>query len=325
MSPQLWAVTGVSGYIGAVLTRRLIDSGQTVRGLSRRDLIAGSVRRVTGDISDIAAVRSLVEGADVVVHLAAYVHRSTQSARERELCRITNVEGTRTVIDACSSVPSRPFLVFVSTAAVYGDSGSDVDENAPTAPPTEYAKTKWEAELLIREAIDKNRIRGVILRPAVVFGAGSKGNLALLTRCVRSGFFPSINGGKFKKALVPVGMLVAAIEAVVRHSERTNGQVYNVGGEWMTIRSIAELIAETAGVRLRVIPFPLAPVRFSAGIFDRTLALLHASAPSTSRLVKVYTSSLTLSDASLRALATFRWPHSVEWALRQGLRGYDLF
>src|SRR5262249_33201620 len=62
----LWALTGGTGYIGTQLAAALVARGDHVQTLARRDAT------IIGDIRDDEAVRRLVRGADVVVHLAAF-------------------------------------------------------------------------------------------------------------------------------------------------------------------------------------------------------------------------------------------------------------
>lgn len=310
----VWAVTGASGYIGSVLIRRLIAAGATVRGLSRRPVTISSATVVKGEICDASAVSRLVDDSDVVVHLAAYVHRRVTSGGERgQTCHATNVEGTRTVIEACSSVASHPFLVFVSSASVYGESANSIDENAPIAPQTYYGETKAEAERLVLDAVAREQIRGVILRPAVVFGAGAPGNPTQFARMIRRGFFPAVSGGRARKTLVPVGMLVAAIIAVVADCDQTNGHIFNVGGDSLSMRRIAQVIADACGVKLRVISVPLRPLRLAGTLLGL------------SSIIDPYVSSVMISDARLRALPSFHWPHLIETALAHSVRGNDLF
>lgn len=321
---MLYAITGGTGYIGTVLSQRLLAAGETVRILSRKGGADGSREVIAGDICDAGAMSRLVAGADVVVHLAAFVHRRGMSVDEQRECETTNVEGTRTVVDACAAATSRPFLVFVSTASVYG-TGTDIDETTPVDPRGAYGRTKAAAERIVLDAAASGRIDAVVLRPAMVFGAAAPGNLGRLIRLVEKGIFPSFQGGRTLKSIVPIGMVVAAIQAVVADRERTNANVYNIAGGTITMRRIAEIIAADRRRTFRSVPVPMGLAKVTTKTIDAIATRLRLPLPSLSQIVDAYRLSLTLSDARLRALPSFQWRHDVETALARSLRGEDLF
>lgn len=319
-----WAVTGASGYVGSALVRHLLRSGHAVRCLSRRTSNFPGATVITGDLFDAQALRRLADGADVVVHLAAYVHRRARSAREMVECRTVNVDGTQHIIDACSQAPSRPFLVFISTAAVYAAGEYEADESSGILPSTVYGETKAQAEQLVSNAVRTGRIRGSILRPSVIFGVGAPGNVERLSRMARRGIFFAVGGATALKSLAPVGMVINAILAVAHASEEANGREYNVGGEAASMRRIAEVIAESAGVNLCIVPVPLRPVRVAARSVDLLASATRLPLPSISRMLDAYFSTTRISDARLRALPLFDWPFPLESALRSYARGKDL-
>jgi UDP-glucose 4-epimerase len=107
------------------MIEHLLRAGYRVKVLVRREPIPwrfrGSVQVVVGDICDVAALRSLTEGASEVFHLAASLHvnRMTDALRT-EYYRV-NVEGTRILTEVASGA-SVQRLIFFSTISVYGQS-----------------------------------------------------------------------------------------------------------------------------------------------------------------------------------------------------------
>lgn len=284
-SDELWAITGASGFIGGALTQELLRTGHRVRGLSRKPL---DIPTVLGDIRDRAAVSGLAGGAGVIVHLAAYVHRNAESDEERRECWSVNTEGSRCVVDAAASQGA--FLIFVSSANVYAPSEDALSESAPCVPRTPYGRSKLEAESIVGDAIRTGRIRGCILRPAMVFGPNSPGNLSQLIRLVRMRVVPEIDQGRNRKSLVPVGQLVDAIVAVSQRRDRVNGEIFNVaGGDPMTMREIVDVIASAQNVRPLLLPLPR--------------RVVFALAPARLRgLIETFVSSAVLCDVKLASL-----------------------
>lgn len=277
MSGELWGITGANGYLGRALRADLDATGIPWRALG-------------GDIRDRAAVAGLVRGTGVIVHLAAYVHRRTWTRARREACWSVNVEGMQTLLDAVAAEAPEAFVVFASSASVYGNGETAFDESSPLQPRTVYGRAKAEAERRLLDAVAHGRARGCVLRPAVIFGPGAPGNMALLARMVRSGWVAEIGGGAQRKSIVPVSHAVAAVRAVAAHREASNGEVFNVAGETLTIHEIIDVMGGA-----RRIPIP------------RWLG---------ARLMPAYATSATLADGKLARATGFAPAEPVAGALR---------
>jgi UDP-glucose 4-epimerase len=125
-------ITGGAGFIGSHLTERMLAEGGEVTVLD--DLSTGCIENlrrgfdypgfqfVEGSVLDAGAVRPLVAGSDIVVHLAAAV--GVRYVLDHPLATIrTNVEGAHIVLDACGHFGKKTLVA--STSEVYGKNSSD--------------------------------------------------------------------------------------------------------------------------------------------------------------------------------------------------------
>lgn len=162
-------ITGATGHFGPILCRAFLRDGAQVRALLHRRKLKGlstAVETVWGDITQPDSVRRAVEGVDAVVHLAAIVEPMTE--QNPELAYRVNVGGTKTLISVVKERGMSIPFVYISSASVFGPTPDATEclhpDRNPCNPVTVYAKTKLQAENLIRES----GIDYVILRLAPV-------------------------------------------------------------------------------------------------------------------------------------------------------------
>lgn len=308
---ELWAITGASGYVGRALCDELRRAGIAFRGLSR----SGGAESIAIDVRDADALRPFVRGADVVIHLAAYVHHAARGVDAEEECRSVNVGGTRALIGALASENPAAFVIVISSASVYGPSETSMDETSPCKPRTVYGRSKLEADKLFLAAVAAGAVCGCVVRPSMIFGPGAPGNLHRLLRMVQTGFAIEIAGGSQRKSILPVGDFIAAIRAIASHRGACNGQVFNVSGEALTIHAILMSIATAHRKTIRIVRLPRGPMRAGAGIADFLLQRFTTRVPSLSALVETYTTSSVLDDSKLRRMTGYAPPRAVREAL----------
>ena len=170
---MLYLVTGATGLVGNNVVRLLLARGERVRVLTRatsdsRPLADLDVEKALGDIRDVESVERAVQGADRVIHAAAFVHIGWTNL---EMSRAINVAGTANV--AASSRRAGARMVHVSSVDAMGlvPGGQPADEQTPVAGGVlcPYVVTKREAEQAIGVEIGRG-LDAVIVNPAYMLG-----------------------------------------------------------------------------------------------------------------------------------------------------------
>lgn len=216
------AIIGGSGFVGS----RLISLLQAIPDskLLNIDKQPSKLYPDITEIADVLDVRKLTEllaGMEVVVLLAAE-HRD--DVTPTSLYYKVNVEGMHNTLHAMKSNGiSR--LIFTSSVAVYGLNKSNPTELHPTDPFNDYGRSKWQAECALQQWYTTHQDWNInILRPAVIFGEGNRGNVFNLLRQITSGRFLMVGTGENRKSMAYVGNVVSFITFLIRNSR----QGYNV-------------------------------------------------------------------------------------------------
>lgn len=180
-------VTGASGFVGRHVAPALARAGWSVRRAVRSP--EGLDDEVIIDsIGPDTVWEPALDGVDAVVHLAARVHH-THEEHTVELYRNVNTAGTLHLASSAAAAGASQFI-FVSTALVHGASNegrAPFSEGDILAPRGLYGMSKAAAEAGLKMLARDNDMNISVIRPPLVYGAGAKGNFALLSRAVNLG------------------------------------------------------------------------------------------------------------------------------------------
>ena len=169
------AITGPTGDIGRSLLRELDTDPEVDRviGMARRpfnpaELGLERTEYRQGDILDEDSLKGLLEGADVLVHLAFII------VGGREETHRINLKGTRNVFDAATSAGLKRF-VYTSSVAAYGFHEENpqplTEEVAPKGTDQfYYSAQKAELERQLHRMVDGSEVDAYVFRPSIVAG-----------------------------------------------------------------------------------------------------------------------------------------------------------
>lgn len=226
-------VTGASGFLGRRLVEILIQRGYRVRALVRKlsnieKLKTLDVEIFFGDVGGIESLKPAFEGIDVVVHAAA------DTAGKKDEGDISTIKGTRNVADLCREYKINK-LIYISSCSVYGvadyNNGDIVTEESSMERFPEkrgyYSEAKLKAEQIIIEAMGKDGLPAVCLRPGTYFGPGVDIYTPMMGLSFGTKLFMIIGNGKFVLPLIYIDNLVDAIITAIEKDEGI-GKIYNV-------------------------------------------------------------------------------------------------
>lgn len=241
-------VTGGAGYVGSVLVPHLLAEGYRVHVVDNlrftgEGLLANFIHPnfsfAEMDVLDHARLRREMEGADAVVHLAALVGYPVCKKFPDE-ARRTNIDGTRSVIDAA---PPGAKLINYSTGSNYGEVVGICDEDTPLNPLSLYGETKTRAEEMCME-----RPNSVALRFATAFGLSPRMRLDLMindfTYQALVNRYLLVYERHFRRTFIHVRDMARVVPHLLRNWDAAKDQRLNVGHETMnyTKEDIVQLL-----------------------------------------------------------------------------------
>lgn len=252
-------VTGSSGFIGSAVISALAKAGHGVRAASRGPTKITDPDRIEWmrlpDLESDFDWGPLLDGVDIVIHLAAIAHRS--HADSGDYARANRV-ATAKLAQACGRLGIKR-LIFMSSIGAQTGSAADhvVTENDEPWPITAYDRAKLAAE----EEIRRSGVPFTILRPVIIYGPGAKANIALIMRI--AAFPVPLPFGAFnnRRSLLSIDNLVQAIMVCLDGAETLNQTFIVCDEEPITLAEMLTTLREAAGRPPRLISVPPLAVR----------------------------------------------------------------
>ena len=242
MGKGLVTVFGGSGFLGKHVVRALVKDGWRVRVPVRSPHTAqelkvignvGQVQLMQANIRFPKSVERAIEGSDAVINLVALLFESGKQSFEA-----VHVRGAETLAAAAKVNNIRNF---VQVSAI----GADVEA------ASDYARTKGEAEAIIRAAIPS----ADILRPSVLFGPKDDFFNRFASMAQLMPALPLLGGGETKMQPAYVGDVAQAIAKCA--GQGSSGKTYELGGpQSYSFKELMQFMLETIDKKRFLVPVP---------------------------------------------------------------------
>lgn len=250
-------VTGHRGYIGSILTKLLVNAGQTVIGIDSAlfeectfgDGDTGGIATIQRDIRELS--HSDLAGIDAIAHLAGVCNDPLGDLLPEATFDINCAATVRLARLAKASGVRR--FVFSSTCGVYGAAGQDwVNENSAPEPVTPYATSKLRAECQLRQLASAS-FTPVILRSATAYGFSPRIRFDLVLNNLMAHAFTTgkvllkSDGTPWRPIVHIEDISRAFLAAIEAPADAVHNEVFNVGTttENYRVSEIARIVEET--------------------------------------------------------------------------------
>jgi nucleoside-diphosphate-sugar epimerase len=286
-------VTGTAGFIGSTLTDRLLAEGWSVRGVdsftpyydpsAKRLNVAHLADEADFELCEVdlatAELNDLLDGIDVVFHLAGQPGVRLSWAEGFHTYSQTNIEVTQRLLEAARDRALQRF-VYASSSSVYGDTAVvPTDEDHPTRPYSPYGVTKLAGEHLCSAYGRNFDLPTTSVRYFTVYGPRQRPDMAfhrLIEAALHGDSFPLYGDGRQVRDFTFVDDIVDATY-LAGVTDLPGGVVVNAaGGDSMDLLDVVHLVGEVAGSPVTLDWRAAQPgdVRITGGSIERAHQLL---------------------------------------------------
>lgn len=265
-SSQRILVTGGWGYIGYVLTKKLLEKGYSVTVLDNvtNNSISNFYQNpnltiINGDIRKPTDIDNSLEGVESVIHLAA-ISGGVSGELNKELTKLVNFESFKLLIEEAKNAGVKRFIN-ASTFGVYGNKYKQpLSEDLPVKPVDEYSISKAKSEVIAQQ-FNSDDFTTTSLRCAMVCGWSPRMRFDLIVNRLTYKAIEenkiTIMGGKQKRPQIHIDDLTDYFISLLNLPPyKIAGEIFNAGGQNISIMEIAEIIQKCFNNDIEVVIKP---------------------------------------------------------------------
>ena len=261
-------VTGASGFIGRPLTAALAQAGYNVRAAVRdrrgRQFPSDVEVAMQPDLANPVFWAPLVAGMDAVVHLAGIAHVGPD-VPEAIYDRVNHV-ATAELVPAAAAAGVRRFVFMSSTRAQVGAaSAKPLAETATPRPTDAYGRSKLAAEAAVRGA----SVPYTILRPALVYGPGTKGNFASLMRVAALPVPLPFGAFSNRRSLLALDNMIAAVRFALEDPHAANETFLVADPQAVSLAKLVSMLRAANGRKPWLVPMPPEVLKIALGMIGQ--------------------------------------------------------
>ncbi|NMC62850.1 MAG: NAD-dependent epimerase/dehydratase family protein [SAR324 cluster bacterium] len=323
-SKQLFLVTGANGFVGSNLVEYLYTQNVNVRAMLRDPKKATKLKHLDievmiGDLMDKESLQRCCEGVYGIYHIAALFNQA--GLPESKFFEV-NVQGTKRLLDAAIEAGVKRF-VHCSTNGVHGDiKGPPADESAPYSPCDEYQRSKVEGEKLVLEYFSNNKINGVVIRPAMIYGPGDT-RLFKIFRMIQKKRFFYVGKGDAWCHFIDVRDLVRSFHLAMQNENIKNGVFLIAGERQIRLNEVVDFIADELKVKRPWLHIPLKPMQALGTLCELLCAPFGIQPPLYKRRVDFFIKNRSFNTTRARQELGFVPQRKLEEELRDIINWYQ--
>lgn len=321
---KLIGVTGASGFIGQSLVIELLSLGYSVRAQVRSldfELKIVESKRANLEIFNLGNIdlntdwTSFLNGVDCIIHCAGHAHSPDLKSKieNLDLFRLVNVGGTRSLVEQSVEANVKRFI-YISSLKVNGNQSNlnePISAFSPINPEDAYGLTKHEAEVIVNHACASNKMQGVVIRPALVYGPNVKGNMLRLLKFINFGYPLPFDSIKNQRSFLCIDNLVNLLILCINHPKAPGHTFMASDNESLSTPDLLRRLATIMNKKSFIFPMPIKiiyAVAFLTGCLpelNRLIGSLHVDITHTKKILD-WSPPITLEEGLRKMVIEFK-------------------
>ena len=276
---EKFLVTGSPGWlcnrlVEVMCERKISTRCLVLKGMNTEYLEKLNVEIVYGNVLDYNSLLPATESIDKVIHAVGIIH-----AKNAKTFYQINTQGTKNMLEASSTNHVKKFL-YISSNSAQGyntDRQVPMTENGPDRPYTDYGKSKWKAEQVVKKFQNEKKLQTIILRPCWFYGPNPGPIMIELINHLKKGKPPIFGDGSNLRTMSYIENTVEAILLAI-NNDRTSGNTYWIGDEKpYKLIDVYNEFAKQLNVKIkpRTIPWSICQLAEKLDIFLGKLGRYH--------------------------------------------------
>ena len=235
-------LTGASGFLGSNILEALVSHKNIdVTTVARNEIefVCDSQAKSMDNLSEILGQQQ------VVIHAAGKAASGRSSAHSWMEYRRANVDLTVELARIAIESKVRRFI-FISSIKIHGENtieGSPLTEQSPHAPEDFYGLSKSIAEKKLQKLVHGTEMELVIIRPAMIYGRNTSGNMAKLAGLIDKGVPLPFKSIKNKRSLLAMDNAVDFILRCIEHPSASNEIFLIADGEDLSTSELVHALS----------------------------------------------------------------------------------
>ena len=263
-------ITGSNGFLGSFLCNEIsnIKNLKVTAIFRKKEFDKLNKKNLNYLLVKDLSKRNLrfLDAADYIIHCAGRAHIIKDDDKNEQ--NHSNYKITKNLFKiACKKGVKR--FIYISTVGVLGDSTENrepFNEFDIPYPRNNYAKSKFKAELFIKNLSKKSKTEFVIIRPPTIYGKHVKGSFDKLIKLIDFGIPLPFKGFKNKKSFVSVENLSKLVIKSLKNKRLKNKTVL-ISDVKISLESLINKIAKKMKKRVILFCFPKIFLKFVANLF----------------------------------------------------------
>ena len=294
-------ITGINGFVGRNICENFrIDVKNEISGIEKENNISSPYGYKIYSWEEI----KMIKEGDCIIHLAGLAHDTNNKKLAEDYFRV-NAGLTRIIYDFFLKSSVKTFIFFSTVKAAADYSEIPLVENKLPNPTSIYGRSKLTAENYILDNLPLDGRKVYILRPCMIHGPNSKGNLIALYRFIKRGFpYPFSNLSNIR-SYVCISNMNFILGKLIKSNIESG--IYHLSDDQpLSTTRIVELIGETIHKKPFLINIPKSIVE-KLGQLGTTLHL-----PVNTETVKKLTGNFLVSNEKIKNELNIELPLSSE-------------